>query len=211
MFKEVITDGSPLQIATWRKIDVPQAQYKFARVNHNYERGEQLNFWPDEIELEDDPYSVLPKGHNIPIGPQIWDNIEDNNDAAGEAYAKTSQAMWINLPGDPRTIDILTEKVNAESIIGGGNLIAYDKEVNGHLRLVAWHYLATPQGNFGMYPYEYWVPTMVSTGGLVRLVANGVTCFLPLLKYTELWINKSKVTLLPFQPKTWTVADVLKP
>jgi hypothetical protein len=191
------------------KTYIERPSLKFARVNHNYDRGDALRLYPDEIEIEDDPYSVLPKGHNIPIQSRVWDAIRDINDAAGWAYATTSQAMWINLPGLPRPIDIATEKVNAESIIGGGNLVGYDLEVNGHLRLMAFPYMSKPFGNFQTLPYMYWVPTAVSVGGVVRLVASGVTCFLPLLKYTELWINKNKVTLLPCEPLSWTVADVL--
>ena len=187
---------------------------KFARVKHDPARVDprEMALYPDAVHVQDRPIGTG-VGASILILPPVWRKSEEINNEAGERYAKTSQAMWINLMGDePRDIDIEHEVVHAESIISGGNLVAYDYETATHIRLVAPRYDEKSfVGNFYTHPWLYWYPTAINSAGRIFRVTSGIDVFFPLLKRTELWMHKSLVVLLSKRPDTWGISDVMKP
>jgi hypothetical protein len=168
--------------------------------------------YPDAIILQDRPIGKQ-LGHGIPILPPVWSCLRERNNNAAWAWITTYEAMWINNSGVGGEIDI-TQKVNAECIIGGGNLVAYDYETDTHIRLVAYDYRTSnfpTLENFITRPYLFWYPTSIDANGNIYKVAGGIDAYIPLLKYTELWIRKSEVTLLPAQPVSWGIENVLAP
>ncbi len=189
---------------------------RFARVKHDPSRvdPEEMALYPDAVHMQDKPAGTG-VGASIKIFPPVWRKIEEINNKDGERYAKTSQAMWINLAGDqPRDIDIERETVHAESIIGGGNLVEWDVETETHIRLVAPLYTATSfVGDFYSHPWLYWYPTAINSAGKIYRVTSGIDVFFPLLKRTELWMHKSLVSIFPvgWSPSGWSISDVMKP
>jgi hypothetical protein len=180
---------------------------KFARVNHDYERGDWLPLFPDEIVLLSQGVGTQ-KANNYLVLSHVWDWLRANNNDAAWDWLTDYEAMWINNNAEGGEIDI-TGKVNAEPIIGGGNLIAYDMETDSHVRLVTFNYADTIVGNFFTAPWLFWYPTAVNTSRVVRKIAGGIDVYIPLLSYAESWIQKSKITLLDRQPASWTILDVL--
>jgi len=187
--------------------EVGELPYKFARVNHDYDRGDWLGLFPDEIVLQSQGTGNQ-KANNVPIRPQVWSWLRANNNDAAWTWLTTYESMWMNNNGKGGEIDI-TGKVSSEPLTCGGNLIAYDAETTTHVRLVTFNYNDPIVGDFKTTPWMFWYPTAVNTSRVVRKVAGGIDVYVPLLSYAESWIEKSRITLLPSRPSTWTEANVL--
>jgi len=190
--------------------------YKWAVVKHDRDRfsaPDAMHFAPDAVHVQDRPQGDG-VGHQIPVLASVWSYLRKTNNADAMKWLETYEAMWINNGGKGGQI-ITTSNVNAESIIGGGNLIAYDDEKNTHVRIVARHYkfefgtLNPENDNFNTFPWLYWYPTAINAAGVIRKVTSGIDVFIPLLICTELWIGKNKVRLLDKKPDKWGIENVL--
>ena len=198
-------------------VERPVSPYKFARVNHDYERGDWLGLFPDEVVLQLQGTGNQ-KANNYLVLYHIWVWLRQNNTDGAWDWLTDYEAMWINNNGIGGEIDYpkteaenATKKISAEPIIGGGNLIAYDKETATHVRLVTFNYKDAIVGNFNTSPWMFWYPTAVNASKQVRKIAGGIDAYIPLLSYAESWIEKSRLILLPHQPTNWTISDVLNP
>jgi hypothetical protein len=207
MFEQVME--TPLKTVTWERILVNDP-YKWAIVKHNPDRPDAYKynpFAPDEIPMQDRPIGSQ-LGHGIPVLPPVWSWLYANNSAAAWEWLTNYEKMWINNNGVGGEINI-GDNVSAESITGGGNLVAYDFETATHIRLVSFKYTDNIAGSFFTHPWLFWYPTMINEAGIVRKVANGIDVYIPLLRYTELWLRKVDVIQLAYKPASWGIKDVL--
>jgi hypothetical protein len=187
---------------TWKKVVATEKKYNFAIVRHiprDVLSSEGKPFAPDTVPMQDRP-AGSGKGDPIRILPSWWSFIRKINNDKGYKYVNSIFAMWINNPfnqEDPNA------KVNAESIIGGGNPVAYDMETTTHIRLVSWSFdkdtstLNPLLDNWYWKPYLFWYPVAIDIHGNLIHVSGGVDAYFPLIKHTELWMNKNSVELFP--------------
>lgn len=180
----------------YRQVPAP---FKFAIVKHDFRpRANAGTFAPDSIAMEDRPSGSI-KGDTITILNPWWEYIAKINDYYGYKYARSVGAYWIN--GDYNT-----KPAEAESIICGGNFIAYDYETSTHVRLVSYHWQQKTAGlnpkydNWFVQPYLFQKVLCVSEDGrFQRPTVEGAQrdVYLPLIAKTMLWMNKADIEKFP--------------
>lgn len=178
------------------------APYRFAIVKHDFrQRAGSGTYLPDSIPMEDRPSGAL-KGDTITILNTWWEYIAKINDYFGYKYARSVGAYWINGSYDERPAE-------AESVICGGNFIAYDYETATHVHLVSYNWQQKTTGlnpkydNWFVQPWMFQKVCCVSQDGrLAKPTVEGAgrDVYLPLIAKTTLWMNKEHIQQFPDGP-----------
>jgi len=184
-----------------------QPPYKFAIVKHVIpnETGEfNITYYPDAVPMQDQPKGTG-KGDTIPVLNPWWEYMQKINTPDGYSYNRSVGAMWINIQyKDGEGNQIKTPR--AESIHCGGNFIAYEEETDTHVRLVSYDYrmktadLNPAVDNWHLKPWLFWKAVAVSSGGKLinpYVKSKGIDVYFPLIRNTELWMNKNDLELFP--------------
>lgn len=175
-----------------------------AYVLHDFNRPFD-KYEPDAITLQDNGKRT-DKGRTIPVRSNWWKYIEKINSPLGYKYAR-GHGMWINRDYDSDTPYSIAQ---AESIISGGNFVAYDAETATHLRILSFpNNMDTSKLDPAIYnwrnmPYMFWKACAVKNGSeKVINVGEGLDVYFPIIcnepkffQPAELWIEKRKVKLL---------------
>jgi len=199
----------------FEKRQVPvQPPYKFAIVKHVIpnETGEfNITYYPDAVPMQDQPKGTG-KGDTIPILNPWWEYMQKINTPDGYSYNRSVGALWINIKyKDADGNQIKTPR--AESIHCGGNFIAYEEETDTHVKLVSYDYRMKTVGldleidNWFMKPWMFWKACAVNSGGKVinpYVKSRGIDVYFPLIRNTELWMNKNDLELFPDPPAGWS-------
>ena len=169
---------------------------------HHRPRGD--GFFPDTCTAQDVGQGDL-KGNTIPIYSNWWKYIEKINTAAAYNYARSIGLMWINILYDKETP---YSTARAESVLCGGNFISWDLETDTHVRVLSYPAnmnTDTLTDDWHNKPYLFWKACAVNGDGRVIKVGNALDVYIPIIRNTELWIRKSKVTI--FQKDYYTFSD----
>jgi len=150
---------------------------------------------PSAMQMQDRPIGDG-KGNTIPISDKWWSHIRKINNDAGYGYARQVGLLWINIPYTDKT-------PRAETVISGGNFIAWDEETNTHVKLLSYGWdmdtsVLSPQyHNWLQLPYMFWKCSSYTQAGYTMKVLDGVDCYIPRIALTELWINKNSIEIFP--------------
>lgn len=198
--------------------EIRQPAYQFAIIKHRPRDnsggdpsigGFDIRFSPDTIPMQDRPKGTG-KGNTIPILNPWWEYMKKINTPEGYIYNRSIGCMWINIWYDQET-DTPTPK--AESIHCGGNFIAYEEETSTHVKLISYDYRMKTVGldpefdNWHMKPYLFWKAVAIDIGGkMIMPVVLGEArdVYFPLIRRTELWMNKKDLEFFPAPPKGMT-------
>jgi len=137
------------------------------------------------------------------IESQWWHYIEKINSVKGYQYARSIGSLWVNGAYD---INTPYSTARAESVMCGGNFIAYTEETRTHVKLVRYDFridtnrLNPEIDNWHVKPYLFWKATAVDVHGGVFNVGQGLDVFFPLISERDLWIPKSQVEIFPTGP-----------
>jgi len=152
---------------------------------------------PSAVAMSDGAYGDG-KGHTIPIYPNWQNYIRQINDDAGYRYAMSEGMLWIN-----KHYDDEGTTPQAESVISGGNFVAWDYETSTHVHLVSHNIMSdtsrlVPEiDNWQFKPYLYWKMSSYNSAGQSLKVGNGNDVYVPLLARTELWMHKKYLEVFP--------------
>lgn len=164
-----------------------------------------MTFYPDTIPMQDRPRGAG-KGDTIPILNPWWEYMKKINTPEGYIYNRSIGCMWINIWYDQET-DTPTPK--AESIHCGGNFVAYEEETSTHVKLISYDYRMKTDGlnpefdNWRMKPYLFWKAAAIDISGkMIMPVVSGEArdVYFPLIRKTELWMNKNDLEIFPTPP-----------
>ena len=186
---------------TLEEVELPR--YKYGIVRHiplGPRPGDELPFAPDTIPICDAPLIGSAgdgKGHTIPVSPAWWRFIKSINSAGGYSFVRSNDQMWIN-NRDWRP-DSTNETAWAESIMNGGNFIAYTEETVTHVKLLSYkssdvadRVLDPKEDNWLNKPYLFWKTVLINSAGELRNPPGGDS-YIPLIAYTELWLHKKYI------------------
>jgi len=160
-----------------------------------YIKGKPVVVLPSAKPMQDRPTGDG-KGNTIPISDSWWKYIRKINDDKGYGYARSVGLLWINIKyttGTPR----------AESVMSGGNYIAWDEETYTHVKLLSYKWdmdtsLLNPAvHNWREMPWMFWKCSGYDQAGNTSKVLAGVDCYIPRIALTELWINKKSIEIFP--------------
>ena len=184
--------------------------YKFAIVKHGVYVPENewgITFYPDARPMQDRPQGTG-KGDTIPVLNPWWEYMQKINSPDGYSYNRSVGALWINI--EYRDANGNQIKIpRAESIHCGGNFIAYEEETNTHVKLISYDYRMKTSGlnpsvdNWQMKPYLFWKAVAVSSDGKLlnpHVKGKGIDIYFPLIRNTDLWMNKNDLELFPSPP-----------
>src|SRR5260221_419337 len=176
----------------------------YARLLHDFQRadmecrpGSKSQYWngksnpPETVTLSDESKRLF-KGHKIPITQEYKDLLLKINGKRAYKAIMIPDAGWINFPP------------NAESLSFGGNLIDIDRVEGDWNRIRALSFTQVPQTSS---PLDYWnYPQYIhkfcavrKRGGFLKL-GIGLDAYIPLMKYSELWIHRSRIEKFPEIP-----------
>mgnify|MGYP001619641686 FL=1 len=190
--------------------EIKPPPYRFAIVKHrprDNEMGFGISYSPDTIPMQDRPQGIG-KGNTIPILPPWWEYMQKINSPDGYSYNRSIGAMWINIKYDQESINP-SPPPRAESIQCGGNFIAYEEETNTHVKLISYDYRMKTDGlkplvdNWQMKPYTFWKAVAIDNYGKMinpHVKGKGIDAYFPLIRNTELWMNKNDLELFPSPP-----------
>lgn len=188
--------------------EIKPPPYKFAIVKHGiYNDSNEwgITYYPDARPMQDRPVGTG-KGNTIPILPSWWSYMRKINTPEGYTYNRSIGAMWINIWYDQER-DKPTPR--AESIHCGGNFVAYEEETGTHVKLISYDYrmktdvLNPAVDNWHMKPYMFWKAVAVDKSGNMinpHVKSKGIDVYFPLIRNTELWMNKKDLELFPVPP-----------
>lgn len=195
---------------------------KLAYIKHQPLRiGFPLEFYPDTCTMQDRGQGTI-KGRTIPIRARWWRYIERINNPLGYEYARSIDAMWINIHYDN---EIPYSTGRAESIDCGGNFIEWDIETPTHVRRVDYpnnfdaDTLDPRYDNWFFKPHRFWKACAVNADGRVINVhrkGQPVDVYIPRIRNEPLnglegcWIEKKKLVFLPEDYYTFRGGSVYK-
>ncbi len=196
------------QTLVYKEIRPPP--FKFAIVKHvipDVSAGFKITYYPDAVPMQDRPKGTG-KGSGIPVFSSWWSYMRKINTPEGYSYNRSVGAMWINAEyRDEDGKEIKTPV--AESIHCGGNFVAYEEETNTHVKLISYDYrmktdvLNPVVDNWFMKPYLFWKAAAVGISGKIinpHVKSKGIDVYFPLIRNTELWMNKNDLELFPTPP-----------
>jgi hypothetical protein len=200
-------------VNTTTGVFAPELPYRWGIIKRQLYQTANL-FDPDVVKMDDRGDGISRLGHEIPWR-NFWKHTLEINGAGEKSWILSWEAALFNNNQDPdvREIDI-TQDVSSISQTFRGNLVAIDGETANKVRFVSYKYnmdtsSLTPNDNFSTKPWLYRLASAVNSYGMIRRIAGGILPFIPLVAYTELWMDKSEIMFLDKRPDTWTIENVL--